>query len=264
MDSTPNPEQTDPRNAFARVNDEIARVYEQIALADEQIAQTRAQHAARHPPAAVNNVKVPRDRPLFARPAVRGVVGLLLTVCIGGTAIAWQSPYGDVAKQIISRWAPQLVLTSWPPPEKPRFPAQQSPPAVQVAGAETAAPQLAPLVQTAAEGVAPTAAALSPESAQLLQSTARDLANVEQDIEQLKASIALLNATVERLKTSQEKMSRDIAKASQVKASEQSLRPKISAPPPRPTATQTRKPVPTLSSPQARAQQQDEPTPRHR
>ena len=79
--------------------------------------------------------------------------------------------------------------------------------------------------QTTPEGVAPTAAALSPESAQLLQSTARNLANVEQDIEQLKAGIALLNANVEQIKASQEQMSRDIAKAS-----EQNLRPKISAP----------------------------------
>jgi hypothetical protein len=45
------------------------------------------------------------------------------------------------------------------------------------------------------------------------------------------------------------------AKASGAKASEQSLRHTISAPPPRPTATPTtRKPVPILPSPQARAQ----------
>jgi hypothetical protein len=36
------------------------------------------------------------------------------------------------------------------------------------------------------------------------------------------------------------------AKASEAKASEQNLRPKISAPLPRPTAAPTRKPVPTL------------------
>jgi hypothetical protein len=46
---------------------------------------------------------------------------------------------------------------------------------------------------------------------------------------------------IEQLKTNQEQMARVIAKAS-----EQSLRPKISAPPPRPTASPTRKPVPTL------------------
>jgi septal ring factor EnvC (AmiA/AmiB activator) len=101
--------------------------------------------------------------------------------------------------------------------------------------------QPAGLAQTAPEDVAATAAALSPELAQLLQSMARDLATVGQGIEQLKAN--------------QEQIARVIAKASEAKASEtkasetkaagQSLRPKISAPPPRPTATPTRKPAPT-------------------
>jgi hypothetical protein len=267
MDSTLNPEQTDPLKVFARVHEEIARAYEQIAVADKQIARTLAQDAARHPPAAVNNVQVPVDRPSFGRPAVRGFVGVLLAACIGVAAIAWQSSYGDAAKQIIARWAPQLFLTSWLPPENPRIPAQQSPPAVQVAAADAALPLPAPLAQTAAEGIAPSAAALSPESAQLLQSMARDLATVGQEIEQLKAS-------TERLKTNQEQMARDNARAAEqfkasqeqmardiAKASEQSLRPKISALPPRPTATPTRKPVPTLPSPQARAQPRDTPQP---
>jgi hypothetical protein len=267
MDSMLNGEQTDPGNVFARVHEEIARAYEQIAVADKQIARTLAQDAARHPPAAVNNVQVPVDRPSFGRPAVRGFVALLLAACIGVAAIAWQSSYGDAAKQIIARWAPQLVLTSWPPPENPRLTAQQSPPAVQVAAANAAPPPPAPLAQTEAEGVAPSGAALSPESAQLLQSMARDLATVGQEIEQLKAS-------TEQLKTNQEQMARDNARAAEqfkasqeqmardiAKASEQSLRPKISAPLPRPTATPTRKPVPILPSPQARAQSQDTPQP---
>ena len=84
---------------------------------------------------------------------------------------------------------------------------------------------------------------------------ARNLANVEQQIEQLKASqeqMASDNAkTVERLKASQEQMARLVAKAS-----EQNLRPKTSAPPPRPIATATRKPVPTLPSQQARERAQ--------
>ena len=234
MDSTLNGEQTDPSNVFARVHEEIARAYEQIAVADKQIARTLAQDAARHPPAAVNNVQVPVDRPSFGRPAVRGFVGVLLAACIGVAAIAWQSSYGDAAKQMIARWAPQLVLTSWPPPENPRLPAQQSPPAVQVAAANAAPSPPAPLAQTAAEGVAPSAAALSPESAQLLQSMAGDLATAGQEIEQLKAS--------------QEQMSRDIAKARV-----QNLRPKISAPPPRPAAAPARKPMPPFPPPQSEA-----------
>jgi hypothetical protein len=243
MHSTLNPEPPDP----------IARYFEQVAL-DEQIARTLADDAARHPPAAVNNVQVPGDRPSFGRPAVRGFVGLLLAACIGVAA------YDDAAKQIIAKWAPQLVQTS-SPLENPGLPAQPTPPAVQADAAMAAPSQPAPVAQTGPEGVAP-AGALSPESAQLLQTMARDLATVRQENEQLKTSIEQLKTNQEQMtrdnaraaeqfKTSQEQMARDIA--------EQSLRPKISAPPPRPTATPTRKPAPTFPSPQARAQPQDTP-----
>jgi hypothetical protein len=243
MDSTLNPKPTDP----------LVRYFEQIAQ-DEQMARTPADDAARHPPAA-SNIQVPGDRPSFGRSAVRGFNGLLLAACIGVAAVAWQS-YGDAAKPIIARWAPQFVLSSSLPLEKPVPPAQQSPPAVQTSAATAAPPQPAPLAQTAAEGVAPTAA---PESAQLLQSMARDLATAGHEIEQLKASIEQLKINQEQMtrdnaraaeqfKASQEQMARDIANAS-----EQSLRPKISAPPPRPTATPTRKPVPTRPSPQAQS-----------
>jgi hypothetical protein len=82
---------------------------------------------------------------------------------------------------------------------------------------------------------------------QLLQSMARDLATLGQGIEQLKASqeqMARDNANAAaQFKASQEQMARVLAKAS-----EQSLRPRIPTPPPRPiapTATPTRKPVPT-------------------
>ena len=91
----------------------------------------------------------------------------------------------------------------------------------------------------------------------MLQTMARDLANVEQGIEQLKTSqqqMASDNAkAIEQLKTSQEHMARDNAKAAEqlkasqeqiarfiAKASEQNLRPKTSAPPPRPIANPTR------------------------
>jgi hypothetical protein len=255
MQSTLDPKPIDP----------IARYLEQIASENEQIARTLADDAARHPPAAVKNVQVPGDRPSFGRPAVRGFVGLLLAACIGVAAFAWQS-YGDAAKQMIAKLAPQLVQTSSRPLENPGLPAQPTPPAVQADAATAAPSQPAPLAQTAPEGVAP-AAALSPESAQLLQTMARDLATVRQENEQLKASIEELKTkqeqmtrdnarAAEQFKASQEQMARDIAKAS-----EQSLRPKTSAPPARPIATPTRKPVPILPSPQARAQPQDTPQP---
>src|SRR6202163_3150319 len=143
MDSTLNPEQTDPRGVFSRA--EIARAFEQIGAADEPLMSTPAQDAARPPaatpPAAAKNVQVPGDRPSLVRPAVRGFVGLLLAACIGVAAIAWQSSYGDAAKQSIARWAPQRGVTSSPPLETLGLAAQPNPPAAQAALAKTAPPQ---------------------------------------------------------------------------------------------------------------------------
>jgi hypothetical protein len=243
MDTTLNPNQTDPRHVLvARADEELAHAYEQITRAGEEIARAEEQLSKLERDAARS--AVPGKRPLFDRPAVRGFTGLLLAACIGVAAIAWQSSYGDAAKEIIARWAPQRVVTPSPPLENPGLPAQPSPPTVQAAAAKTAPPQPAALAQTAPEDVAPTAAALSPELTQLLQSMARDLATLGQGIEQLKAGqeqMARDNAnTAEQLKASREQMARVLAKAS-----EQNLRPKMSAPPPRPTATPTRRPVPT-------------------
>jgi hypothetical protein len=247
MDTTLNPKQTDPPHVLiARADEEFAHAHEQIARAGEEIARAEEQLSKLEHDAA--RPAVPGKRPLFDSPAVRGFTGLLLAACIGVAAIAWQSPYGDAAK-IIARSAPQLVLTSSLPLENLGLPAQPSPPTVQAAAAQTAPPQPAPLAQTALEDVAPTAAALSPELTQLLQSMARDIATLGQAIEQLKASQAQMardNANAaEQLKASREQMARVIARASEARASEQDLRPRISAPPPRPTATPTRRPVPT-------------------
>jgi hypothetical protein len=249
MDTTLNPKQTDPRHVLvARADEELAHVYEQITRAEEQLS--KLEHDAARP-------AVPGKRSSLGGQAVRGFTGLMLTACICAAAIVWQSSYGDAAKQIIARWAPQLVPTSSLRLENPGLPAQPSPPTVQADTANAAPPRPAPLAHTAPEDVAPTAAALSPELTQLLQSMARDLATLGKGIEQLKASqeqMARDNANAaEQLKASQEQMARVIAKAS-----EQNLRPKISALPPRPTATPTRKPVPMLPSPQVTTQPQAE------
>jgi len=247
MDTT---QQTDPRHVLAaHADEELAHAHEQITRAGEEIARAEEQLSK------LEHDAVPGSRRLFDRPAVRGLTGLLLAACIGVAAIAWQSSYGDAAKEIIARWAPQRVATSSPPLENPGLAAQPSPPAVEAAGANTAPSQPALLAQTVPEDVAPTAAPPSPELTQVLQSMARDLATLGQEIEQLKAGqeqMARDNAnTAEQLKASREQMARVLAKAS-----EQNLRPKMSAP--RPTAATTRKPVPTLPSPQAIAQPQAE------
>jgi gas vesicle protein len=236
MDSTPN-------------HDEIGRPDEQLSRLEEQLSKL-GQNAARprSGPVGMNRFRpaVSGDRPLLGGWALRGVTGFLLAACVGVAVITWwQSDYRNAAKAAPS--------------------------------------QPAPLAQTAPP------AALSPELTQLHQSIARDFAAVGQAIEQLKASqeqMARDNANVaeqlkasqeqtvrviaqvsEQFKASQEQMARDNANvAEQLKASqeqlarviaqlsEQKARPRISALPPGPTATPTRKPVPTLSSPQATAQ----------
>ena len=265
MHSTLN-RKTDPKSAlFARVDEELAHTFEQLAHADEQIARAKEQlskiehddvrHSSDHPQTRTNTFRpaVRGNRTVFDSPAVRGLTGLLLAACVGFAAIAWQSP-SDAAKEIFARWAPQLVSTSSLPLENPGLPAQPSPPTAPVV-APTASPPPARLTQTVPEDVEPTAAALPPELTQLLQSMARDLATLKQGIEQLKASqeqMARDNAnTAEQFKASQEQMALAIGKAS-----EQSLRPKTSAPLPTPIAASTRKPVRTLPSPQARAHPQ--------
>jgi hypothetical protein len=203
---------------------------------------------------------------------LRGLIGLLLAACIFAAAFVSQSSYGDAAKMMIARWAPQLVLTSPLPRKKPALPVQSSPSADQAAVADSLTPQTTPSAQTAPQGGAPTPAPLSPELTQVLQTRARDLANVEREIEQLKASqeqvarddakaveqlktsqeqLAKDNAkAIEQLRTSQEQMARDNAKVVEqlkeqmasaiAKASEQNVRRNSSAPPPRPIAAPKR------------------------
>jgi hypothetical protein len=261
MDTTANPKQTDSHHVMvARADEELAHAHEQITRAHEEIGRTEeqlselqhdvARQPSDHPQSRMNTFRpaVPSNPPSLGRRAVRAFISLALLGGIGVAAMAWQSPSsGDAAKQIIARWAPQLVPTLLLTLESPGLPAQRAPLAVRASAASAAPPQPAPLAQIAPQGVVPPASALSPDSAQLLQSMARDLATVGQRIEQLKASI-------DQLKAGQQQMSREIAKPFESKASEQNLRPKTSAPPPRPTAASTRKPV-TLSSPQATAQQ---------
>ncbi|MBR0695626.1 hypothetical protein [Bradyrhizobium lablabi] len=254
MNSTPNPKATEPDELLVtRADERLAHAYEQIARADEQLARLNEklskleQDATRHPSA------VPGRRPPRGRPPLRGFIGLLLAASIFAAAFVSQSSVGDAAKLAVAGWASQVISVSSRPSGKPGLPAQQESPSVtQVAAAEPVAPQPTPSAQAAPQDVAATAAPVPPELAQMLQTMARDLANVQQGIEQLKASqeqTAQENAKVaEQLKVNQEQMTRLIAKAS-----EQDL-PRTSAPPPRPVATSTRKPVSTLPSPQARAQ----------
>src|SRR6516164_7458338 len=248
MHSTSDPKQADLDGdvLLASVNEElekaIARGPEPLSRVQEQVSKLErdAERYSSDQQIPVNTFRltVPRDRP-----ALRGLIGLLLAGCIFVAAYALQS------------WAPPLVPTSSQLLEKPGLSAQPSPASVQAAAAEPIPPQPTPSAQTAPQDIAPTTAPVSPEVAQSLQTIVRDLANLEQRIDQLKTGqdqMASDNAkAVEQLKASQEQMARLIAKAS-----ERNPQPKISAPLPRPMATPTRKPVPTRPSPRARAQPQ--------
>jgi hypothetical protein len=261
MNSTADLNATEAEDALiARADKRLAHAYEQVALADEQLARvteqlSRMEHdATRHPPA------VPGRRPSRGRPVLRGLIGLLLAACIAAAAFASQSSHGDAVKLMISEWAPQLISTRSLPLERSEAPAQPSPSAVPLAAAEAAPPQATLSAPATAQGVAPTVAPTSSELALLLQEMTRVLANVEQGVEQLKAGQERMTSdnakVVEQLRASQEQMTRLIAKASEQNLAPKNLAPKTSAPPPQPVASPTRKPLPTHSSSQARAQPQ--------
>src|SRR5438105_8735477 len=159
MNSTPNPQAIAPADVLiARADERLAHAYEQIAHADEQLARVNEQllkldqDAARSPSAVLGRLPSP------GRPMLRGLVGLLLAACIFVAAFVSQSSYGDAAKPIIARWAPQLILASSPPLEKPRLPVQPSPSTFQLAAAEPVRPPPTPSAQTTPQDAAPTAA----------------------------------------------------------------------------------------------------------
>jgi hypothetical protein len=124
-----------------------------------------------------------------------------------GTILAWQS-YGDAARAMIANSSPQL---GW------------------------LAPQTAPVVPTASDVPAPTAA--SPE----LEHLALGLAAVRQSVDQLTAQLA----------ATQQGIGNDIAK---LQADEQAILSKLSAGPPRPSVAPARKPAAVTPPPSPSAQ----------
>ena len=169
MNSTPKATEPDDVSVPPPGDERLARAYEQVLRADKQLAPLDEQLSNLEHDAALHPSAVPGRPPARRRPALRGLIGLLLAACI---LVA-------VAAFVFGRWGPELIVTS-SLPQAPAFPAvQPSPPAVQVA---------APSVQTAPQGIAATAAPVSPELAQLLQTIARDIANMKQEIEELKTS----------------------------------------------------------------------------
>src|SRR3954463_7064017 len=185
MNSTPTPKETEPAPT-GRADEPLAHAHEQIARAGEQLTRLSEQlekmerDAARPPPAGSGR-QSPPTQSSPGRPLLRTLAALPLAACIIVVALVLQSSYGDGAKLVVARWAPQLVSTPALPPEDPPLPAQPAPSAVEVAAAEpvppqVTSPQATSLAQAAPQDTAPTAAAASPDQAQLLQKIVRDLA----------------------------------------------------------------------------------------
>jgi hypothetical protein len=272
MNSTPTSKAIEPHDALiSRADEGLAHAYEQIVRADKELARVSEQVAKMERDAARPPSAGPGPQSPPGRPALRALVGLLLAACIIVAALVLQSPYGARAKQVVARWAPQLVSTL--PPHNLPLPAQPALSAVQVAGAETTppaatpvaetappatsvaqtAPQATPVAQTPPQDTTPTAAAALPDNTQLLQTMAQDLANLEQNIEQLKANQQQMardsSKAIEELKASQEEIKRTLTKVSA-----QNL-PKTSPPPAQPAST-VRKPQRSLQLPHARVRSQ--------
>jgi uncharacterized membrane protein YccC len=251
MSSTSTPKAVEPDNALiARADEQLARAHEQLARADEELAGLSEQLAKMERESARPASAGPGPQSPSGRPALRALVGLLLAACIVGAALALQSSYGGRAKQVVTRWAPQLASAPSLPPKNAPLPAPPAPSIVQLAAAEEAPPQATPLVQAAPQDATPTATAAPADHTQLLQTMARDLANLERNIEQLRAKQQQTandnSKAIEELKASQEEIKRVLAKVFEQNLSRTS-------PPPTPPTPAVRKPERTRQTPYARA-----------
>ena len=122
MDFSANAGKQDPHDVSAglstqeielvsRADERLTHAYEQIVRADEQLARVNEQISKLEQDAPRKKSANRFRRPSHGRPALRGLVGLLLTAGICAAAFAWQS-YGETARLMTSRWAPQLAAAS--------------------------------------------------------------------------------------------------------------------------------------------------------
>jgi hypothetical protein len=259
-----NPNATESGDVLVEREDKgLAQAYEQIAQANEQVTQSASNSKAteqisKPEPDAVQDPSPVPGRPSSAgRPALRGLIGLLLAASIFVAAFVLQSSHIDPAKLIVVQRVAQLGSTSSEPLNQSERRVPRGVSAAQLNAAESMASQPTPSPQTAPQEVAATAS-LSLDQAQMLQVMARDLAKLGQRIEELNTrqeQMAGENAkAIEHLRASQDQLARDNAKtAEQIKASreqmarflaarasEHNLQPKTPAPKPHPIAAPKR------------------------
>ena len=253
MSSTLNPPKIDPKDIPTLAPEVVAtRADHDVAKSDPggrpaaSAAQKGAEAAAgaKAPPVDTTFRATSTDpvkgepRKSFGRRLLRGVIGMILTACVAGAAMLWQS-HSDVVRQIVTKSVAPIIVALLSRKESPVVEESSGSPVVQASVAPAASAPSAS--QNVADNPGSTAAASpSPEAAQLLQSLARELTNLRQDMEQMKAAIA-------ELKASDDQMAREIVKASDRatdKALEQALRPKVSmaSPQAQPIAIPVRKP----------------------
>jgi hypothetical protein len=216
----------------ARADERLARAYEQIALADVQLARVNEQISTLDKEGARKKSR----RRSRGRPALRGLLALLLAVGICAAALALNSR-GDKVPPMIAQWMQPLAQAS----DAPKLAVDRLQPDVQIAAAD--APQA--LSSNGAANPAP------PDATEQLQAMSRDLVSLHQEIEQLKASQEALfresAANAEQVKESREQAARAMAMVT-----EQNAR-RAPAAPPLPVASPARKP-PLAAPTEARAQ----------
>ena len=197
----------------------------------------------------VPDIDVANDRPAGAPPSRSGVkktiTVFLFALCSAFAAAAWQH-YGAAARQTIAAWTPSIVLTALPPTEKTGLTAPSDAPGVEAAAADQAAPPSAAEAQPS-DGPAP-ATAPSPDAEQLQSMARGPSAAMAARIEQLKASLAELKASQQAMAIAKPAEAKPAeVKPSEVKPLVANPRPRISAPPPRPTAAH--RPIPAYYPP---------------
>src|SRR3974377_680778 len=95
---------------------------------------------------AVNDVKARAARSSGGRQVMRGLIGLVLAVCIGVAAVVARAG-GDMAKELIATWIPQFAARSSPSDDPAAAETPSSPPAQETATAAAAPPPHPPAQQ---------------------------------------------------------------------------------------------------------------------
>lgn len=223
--SQPAGSQADPHEAIvAQLRDLAPRIKQEPFQLEETPLSTESflpmgepsfQAAPSNDNAAALQDAIPRAR------SRRGVVTVLLAICIGiGGAAAWHS-YGEQAKQGLAQLVPQLLMEAPAPPQN-----AHAAEAEDTAATQAAMPQPQPTAEAAPP---PEAATIGPEAPppptdfittapQAPPAQAALPAELAQSLETMANDIAALKSAIEDLKAGQQQLRREIAAAAEREA----------------------------------------------